>query len=55
MSLGRRAPIDPEAWVIVDGKLFLGGSAGATAYLMEAPASRIATADENWKTLGQAD
>jgi hypothetical protein len=55
VSLGRLSEIDPEEWVIVDGQLFLGGSSGATAYLMEAPGERIAAAEENWKTLGQVD
>ena len=54
MSLGRQSPVDPEAWTIVDGRLFLGGSHNAVNYLMAAPQERIAKADENWQTLGQS-
>lgn len=55
MSLGRKAPIDPEAWVIVDGKLFLGGSSGAIDYFTTDGGDRMAKADTNWEQLGQTE
>lgn len=55
MSLGRKAPIDPEAWVIVDGKLFLGGSSGAIDFFNESTEEKIAKADTNWEQLGQTE
>jgi hypothetical protein len=55
MSLGRKAPIDPEQWVIVDGKLFLNGSSGATDYFNEGREEKIAEADTNWERLGQTE
>jgi len=55
MSLGRKAPIDPESWVIVDGKLFLGGSSGAIDFFNEEREEKIADADTNWEQLGQTE
>ena len=52
MSLGRKTVVDPEAWMIVDGKLFMGGSQGAVDYMKKDTDTKIAKADENWKTLG---
>ncbi len=52
MLLGSREPIDPEQWVIIDGKLFLAGSRSDIEIVMEDPEARIAAADENWQTLG---
>ncbi|WP_311201699.1 YHS domain-containing (seleno)protein [Sulfitobacter sp. S190] len=52
MSLGRKTVVDPQAWMIVDGKLFMGGSHGAIAYMEKGTDEKIAKADENWKTLG---
>ncbi len=55
MSLGRKAPIDPEAWVIVDGKLFLGGSSNAIDYFTTDGEDRMAKADTNWDEFGQTE
>jgi|AntRauTorckE5430_2_1112549.scaffolds.fasta_scaffold65611_1 YHS domain-containing protein len=52
MSLGRKTVVDPQAWMIVDGKLFMGGSEGAVAYMKKDTNVKIAKADENWKNLG---
>ncbi|WP_216859413.1 YHS domain-containing (seleno)protein [Sulfitobacter aestuariivivens] len=52
MSLGRKTVVDPEAWMIVDGKLFMGGSHGAIAYMEKDTDEKIAKADKNWETLG---
>jgi hypothetical protein len=55
MSLGRKAPIDPAAWVIVDGKLFLGGSSGAIDYFNNDTEEKIVKADTNWEELGRTE
>ncbi len=52
MSLGRKTVVDPEAWMIVDGKLFMGGSQGAITYMEKGTDEKIAKADKNWETLG---
>lgn len=52
ISLGRKTVVDPQAWMIVDGKLYLGGSHGAITYMETVNSDKIAQADENWKTLG---
>lgn len=52
MSLGRKTVVDPEAWMIVDGKLFMGGSHGAITYMQTDTDDKIAKADKNWETLG---
>ena len=45
MSLGRKTVVDPEAWMIVDGKLFMGGSHGAITYMEKDTVEKIAKAD----------
>lgn len=52
VALGNRAPIDPEAFVIVDGRLHLNYDK-ATAIEFEADADeKIAKADTNWQRIG---
>ncbi len=41
------ANIDPEAWRIIDGKLYLNGDKGAAAELEETP-GQIKKAEANW-------
>jgi hypothetical protein len=55
MALGHRAPIDPEAWVIVDGKLYLNFSKTGRDEFATDPAPEIAKADANWQRLGQVE
>lgn len=52
MALGLVAPIDPEAWVIVDGKLYLNYSKRGRDHLAADPEPKIARADANWDRLG---
>ena len=52
MSLGRKTVLDPKACMIVDGKLFMGGSHGAITYMEKDTEEKIAKADKNWETLG---
>jgi hypothetical protein len=53
MTLGWIAPIDPEAWVIVDDRLYLNYSKEGRDDFAKDPAPEIAKADENWKRLGK--
>lgn len=55
MALGWKAPIDPEAWVIVDGKLYLNYTKRVRDELAADPAPRIAKADANWERLGTVE
>ena len=48
VSKGSTAPIDPEAWTIVDGRLFLNYSMSIRKKWEADRASRIAMADANW-------
>ncbi len=52
VSLGHRSEIDPNEWMIVDGKLFLSGSKGATKHMNSDLEENIAKADKNWESLG---
>lgn len=49
MSEGYLADIDPEAWTIVDGRLFLNFDKSIMENWRETKERRIPQADENWK------
>ena len=51
MAMGHRARVDPEAWRIVDGKLYLLYSKRALAAWEKDIPSAVAEADRNWKRL----
>lgn len=55
MALGRLAPIDPEAWVIVDGRLYLNYSKSGRDRFAEDPEPAIGKADPNWEQLGRTN
>lgn len=44
---------DPEAWAIVDGKLYLNGSKDGLVEWKEDATANIAKAQERWEALGQ--
>lgn len=48
MALGNRAPIDPEAFAIIDGKLYLNFSKGVLTDFKENADEKIEQADANW-------
>ena len=48
MAEGRSLPGSPEAWEIVEGRLYLLHSAAALHVWRQGPAGLIAQADENW-------
>lgn len=51
LSEGHKAPTDPDAWTIVDGKLYLNYSKDVRAKWRENENERIAKADANWPQL----
>ena len=53
VGLGNLAPIDPEAWVIVDGRLYLHYNKEGRDETAADPEARIAAAAERWETLGK--
>jgi YHS domain-containing protein len=48
VSQGYTASIDPDAWKIVDGKLYLNYSAGVQQRWLQDAAGNIDAADANW-------
>lgn len=52
---GKTAGIDPEAWQIVDGRLYLQNSKGILRRWQEDVPGYIARADENWPRLVEQD
>ncbi len=55
ISIGQKAPIDPEAWLIVEGKLYLNYDKKVRDELAAGAEQIIEKADKNWKTLQKAD
>ena len=51
MSEGHKAPTAPDAWTIVDGKLYLNYSAGVKKMWSKEPEKRIVAADKNWTSV----
>ncbi len=55
MAQGWRAPIDPEAWVIIDDRLYLAYDKPGIDEFATEPDANIAKADANWQLLGQPE
>lgn len=53
--LGNRAPIDPEAFVIIDGKLYLNYDKPTAEEFAATADESIARADANWEKIGFTD
>ena len=51
VSEGHTASIDPEAWKIVEGKLYLNYSKGVQKKWLADTTGRIQSGDKNWPTL----
>lgn len=51
MTLGWKAPIDPEAFAIINDKLYLAYSKGGIANFEEDADTNIPRADKNWERL----
>jgi hypothetical protein len=48
---GHKAPTSPDAWTIVDGKLYLNYDKGVKALWIKDQQAFIKTADKNWDTV----
>ena len=55
MALGRIWDVDPEAWVIVDDRLYLNWSKDGRDEFAADPEPHIAQADANWERLGKPE
>ena len=55
MSEGHKAPTDPDAWTIVDGKLYLNYSKDVRTKWREGEKERIDKADKNWPQLKDSE
>ena len=53
MVRGRKARVDPEAWVIIDDKLYLTYSKQYIEQFIEHHHAQIAEADRHWESLGR--
>ena len=53
VGLGRLAPVDPEAWVIVAGRLYLHHDRAGRDATAADPGPSIAAAVERWEELGR--
>jgi len=53
MRFGEMVPIDPEAWVIVEGRLYLHNDKEGRDETAADPRGRIAAAAEQWEALGK--
>jgi hypothetical protein len=52
MTQGETARPDPEAWIIIDGRLYLGAGSDDIDKLKKDPAGNIAKAEAEWNALG---
>lgn len=55
MALGVRWVVDPEAWAIVEDRLYLNFRKGGRDEFVADPDSYIRKADANWERLGQPE
>lgn len=55
MANGILWSVDPEAWAIVDGKLYLNYLKSGIERFKKNPEPEIAAADANWERLGQTE
>ena len=55
MARGWRATVDPEAWTIIDGRLYLLFDGRLVDGFVEEADDRIPMADANWERLGQVE
>ena len=55
IALGQKAPIDPEAWIIVEGKLYLNYDKKGRDDIAATPDEILEQAEKNWEVLGKKD
>jgi hypothetical protein len=53
VALGRLSPIDPQAWLIVDGRLYLHYDKEGRDETAADPETHIAAAAQRWEALGK--
>ena len=51
MAKGHKAPVDPEAWSVIDGRLYLNYSLGVRTDFSKDTARNIEDAGKNWPKL----
>ncbi len=51
MTVGQKVPVDPAAWSIVDGKLYLNNSLAVRDRWSQDPAGNIGKADGEWSAV----
>ena len=51
VSQGHTAPVDPAAWKIINGKLYLNYNREVQGLFLKDPAAEIEKADQNWPKL----
>ena len=51
VSQGHTAPVDPAAWKIINGKLYLNNNTEVQELFLSHPSSEIKKADQNWPKL----
>ena len=51
MTLGRKASIDPQAWLIIEGELYLNYSIEVSDIMAKNPSKTIEDADIIWESL----
>lgn len=54
MAAGWKVPIDPEAWAIVDGKLYLNYAKRFVQAFVDDADHQVPKADANWERLGKS-
>ena len=52
-SQGHKAPADPEAWTVLDDKLYLNYNRQVQKTFLKDPSEKLKDADTNWKKLKQ--
>ena len=55
LALGRTSPIDPEAFVIVDGKLYLNFDKSTAEEVRANPETILPKADANWERINSGN
>ena len=55
IALGRKFPVDPEAFYVVDGTTYLNLNKTVQSKWLEAVSDNISKANTNWKEVGSVD
>ncbi|WP_299626544.1 YHS domain-containing (seleno)protein [Pelagibius sp.] len=55
MANGWKVTVDPEAWTIIDGKLYLSFRKDLIKRFAQDPVENVAKADANWQRIGHSE